>query len=623
MRRPWRAIALWLGFVVVALAAMAATGTESLQNGAVGESARGYDLINQHHAWGTPREYGYLHSDRLLATDPAFRAATADVENRMGTLLAGNVDVQTSRDRHAVLVVGKVIVPVSIDAMHASVLAAGAAHPQVTIEETGDISASDARDRTVNRDLHRAELLSIPVTLIVLLFAFGAIVAALVPLLLALTAVAAAFGLLGPISQVFPLDDSDEDRRRPDRDGSRRRLRALLRHPLARGAPPRSTAARGARAHRTDVRAHGDRLGHDGRDRHGRHVRRRRGRLQRDRQRDDRGRRVRRHRVGHRAARPCSSCSARASTAAASRFCRTFTRSSSRSRFWPAVIDRVLRRPVLSSVLSAGLLLALAVPALSLHLSDAEQRVTLVAGRSHAGDARPRPRRVPRDVGAGSTRRRRPRGRARRRCACARTARDDSPLTRGLVHPPFTANAGSDGTSAEVDLPLTGSGDNAQSRRAIHVLRDELVPPTLGKRARRRDGRDRRDRRGRRLHASDEARDSLRDRVRAVVRVRAPARGVPLDRRAAEGDRPEPALRRRGVRACSSSCSSTVGRSRFSASRPTARSSRGCRCSCSSSSSGSRWTTTCSSSAACARTWTAACERTTRSATGSPRRRAS
>ena len=87
-------------------------------------------------------------------------------------------------------------------------LGAGAAHPQVTIEETGDISASEARDRVVSSDLRRAELLSVPVTLFVLLFAFGAVVAALVPVLLALTAVAAAFGLLGPISQVFPLDDA-------------------------------------------------------------------------------------------------------------------------------------------------------------------------------------------------------------------------------------------------------------------------------------------------------------------------------------------------------------------------------------------------------------------------------
>src|SRR5439155_12230227 len=118
------------------------------------------------------------------------------------------VETRVSRDRHSALVVGLVQTAVSIDALRASVLAAGAAHPQVTVGETGDISAHDARDRVVNRDLHRAELLSVPVTLVVLLFAFGAVLAALVPVLLALTAVVAAFGLLGPISQLFPLDDA-------------------------------------------------------------------------------------------------------------------------------------------------------------------------------------------------------------------------------------------------------------------------------------------------------------------------------------------------------------------------------------------------------------------------------
>ena len=70
------------------------------------------------------------------------------------------------------------------------------------------LSASVARDDAVNRDLHRAELLSIAVTLLVLLFAFGAVVAALVPVVLALTGVIAAFGLLGPLSQAFPIDDA-------------------------------------------------------------------------------------------------------------------------------------------------------------------------------------------------------------------------------------------------------------------------------------------------------------------------------------------------------------------------------------------------------------------------------
>ena len=49
---------------------------------------------------------------------------------------------------------------------------------------------------------------SLPITLIILLLAFEAVVAALVPLLLAATAVAAAIGLLGPLSQIWPLDQS-------------------------------------------------------------------------------------------------------------------------------------------------------------------------------------------------------------------------------------------------------------------------------------------------------------------------------------------------------------------------------------------------------------------------------
>ena len=120
-----------------------------------------------------------------------------------------------SRDRHSALVVGRSTQPISIDALRAlGARRRRRASAACTIEETGDISASDARDRIVNSDLHRAELLSIPVTLLVLLFAFGAVVAALVPVLLALTAVLAAFGLLGPISQAVPARRRDEDGRR-------------------------------------------------------------------------------------------------------------------------------------------------------------------------------------------------------------------------------------------------------------------------------------------------------------------------------------------------------------------------------------------------------------------------
>ena len=59
-RHPWRAIVGWLAFVAIAVAAMVATGTESLQNGAVGESARGYDMLDANNVWPYPVSYTHL-----------------------------------------------------------------------------------------------------------------------------------------------------------------------------------------------------------------------------------------------------------------------------------------------------------------------------------------------------------------------------------------------------------------------------------------------------------------------------------------------------------------------------------------------------------------------------------
>ena len=58
--------------------------------------------------------------------------------------------------------------------------------------------------QSFSRDFRKAEFTSLPVTLIILLFAFGSLVAAGIPLLLGLTAVIGALGLLGPRSHVLP-----------------------------------------------------------------------------------------------------------------------------------------------------------------------------------------------------------------------------------------------------------------------------------------------------------------------------------------------------------------------------------------------------------------------------------
>ena len=89
-RRPVLAIAAWLTFVVVAVLALSLTGSKPLENGAVGESARGYALMDSHQL-GLPRsEYAYLHSDCPdRRRRRRFGAAIDQVAARMGAALGG------------------------------------------------------------------------------------------------------------------------------------------------------------------------------------------------------------------------------------------------------------------------------------------------------------------------------------------------------------------------------------------------------------------------------------------------------------------------------------------------------------------------------------------------------
>jgi uncharacterized membrane protein YdfJ with MMPL/SSD domain len=477
-RRPWRAIVIWLTFVAVAAAIGIASGIKSLDNGAVGEAARGYDLMAEHQAWTAAREYGYLHSDTLTTTAPAFRAAISDVKTRMSRSL-GNIHVELARDEHTAVVSGQWTHPVSINALRASVLAAGAAHPQVQIEQTGDISASEARDRVVSRDLRRAELLSVPVTLLVLLFAFGAVVAALVPVLLGLTAVIAAFGLLGPISQEFALDDATKT--------------VVLLIGMAVGVDyalfyvirSRQERRRGLAAHEAlevTARTSGRTVIVSGTTvaiaMAGMYI------------------------IGSKIFNGIASgtiavvlCAVVGSVTVLPAvlellgpridrgripFLPHLQTDQTHSRFWPAVIDRVLRRPALSCALSAGLLVALALPALGMHVSKPsdnalsaqnEPELATFARVRAAFPATSEPAVV---VAAGPLEQRDAAQRQLERL-------ERLAVARGIAHSPFTVNGGADGRGASLELPLTGAGDNAASRRAIEVLRDDLVPATLGR----------------------------------------------------------------------------------------------------------------------------------------------
>ena len=95
-----------------------------------------------------------------------------------------------------------------VDGPLAAVKAAERAHPGLRIEEFGDASADKALNEAFEDDFKKAEITSLPITLIILILAFGALLAAFVPLVLAVTAVAAAIGLIGPLSQIWPVDEA-------------------------------------------------------------------------------------------------------------------------------------------------------------------------------------------------------------------------------------------------------------------------------------------------------------------------------------------------------------------------------------------------------------------------------
>ena len=86
--------------------------------------------------------------------------------------------------------------------------AAQAAHPQFTIGEFGDASSDNQVSAAISNDFKTALITSLPITLLILLIAFGSLVAAGVPLLLGLTAVLGTIGLIGVISHISGVDES-------------------------------------------------------------------------------------------------------------------------------------------------------------------------------------------------------------------------------------------------------------------------------------------------------------------------------------------------------------------------------------------------------------------------------
>jgi uncharacterized membrane protein YdfJ with MMPL/SSD domain len=219
-----KAIVGWLLFVILAVFIGGSVGTKTLDDvddNGIGEAGRAETAISQNFP-DKVSESVLVQNKKASVGDPEFKSVVADVESALRDdrgvkSLSGpygeGKEGQLSKDRHSALITFEL--PDNdgqaedlVEGTLATVGKLNRKHAGYTIEEFGGASADRALSKAFSDDFQRAEITSLPITLIILILAFGALLAAFVPLLLAVTAVAAAIGLIGPISQLWPVDES-------------------------------------------------------------------------------------------------------------------------------------------------------------------------------------------------------------------------------------------------------------------------------------------------------------------------------------------------------------------------------------------------------------------------------
>jgi RND superfamily putative drug exporter len=217
----------WLAFVVSAVVIGASVGQKAIgqQNRNVGQAGQADQVL---------KKAGFAEAEALTEivvvqdksvtiADPRLRRAIDAVVGAVAPYSATYHDLrsplntanrsQVSRDGHAALVEWDMNGTMKsaekhIDPLTRATDAIAQAHPGIYIGEAGAVSSSKALNRMWNEQLGKAGERSLPLTLLVLLVVFGSLVAALLPLTLALSSVIATVGLVEIVSHVKPMDES-------------------------------------------------------------------------------------------------------------------------------------------------------------------------------------------------------------------------------------------------------------------------------------------------------------------------------------------------------------------------------------------------------------------------------
>jgi uncharacterized membrane protein YdfJ with MMPL/SSD domain len=219
-----KAIWGWIAFAVVAFVVGGAIGVKKPANQTeyIGQSGKAEKLIDDHFRKQDSESVLIQAGRGGSARDAQVRAAVADtIAAVSGKPRVTDVDSpyakgnqgQISRDGRSVLVNLKVNgddtqAEDAIGPVVAAVHRVQAQNPDVFVGQFGGASANKELSKSFEDDFKKAETLSLPITLIILVVAFGALVAAGVPLLLGLSAVMATLGLVALPSQIIPMDDT-------------------------------------------------------------------------------------------------------------------------------------------------------------------------------------------------------------------------------------------------------------------------------------------------------------------------------------------------------------------------------------------------------------------------------
>ena len=486
------AILGWLAFVVIAVFVGGAVGTKHIpqDNDGVGESGRAQQVL--HDEFPQPaNEQVLIQSAALTVRDPAFRATIQDVTGRLSALgtvqkvrspLLAADHGEVSRDGHSVLVAFQITGnATSADKRVAASLAATAAaqraHPNMRIEQAGDASSTKALNKSFSDDFAKARTLSLPITLLILVVAFGALLAAGIPVLLAGTGVAATLGLIALVSQIAAVDQVVSEtvlligmavgvdyslfymrREREERAAGRDEQAALE---AAASTSGRSVLISGltVMAAMAGMYLAGNKT----------FASMATGTIMV----------VAVAVVGSLTVLPAllSKLGDRVMSVRVPIVARR-RESGGEPRVWSVVVDRVLRRPQVSVLVSGGLVVALAIPAFGLHtslpgLQGLPPGLPIVKTLNRIEAAFPGGP-LPAYVVIQGDNVTSP------QVQTAINSLEQKALATGQMHQPFKVQVNDRHDVAVVSMPLSGKGTDAASYRALDTLRERVIPATIG-----------------------------------------------------------------------------------------------------------------------------------------------